>query len=101
MILSDKLEDLIRYRKKQKKFRVRFVKYKTKISLHWMYPMRIGRKKGWVTFRYRYDPVPYVHKRKRGRVFRHPHTLQEKRWNIAHAKEGIRVRGRRTKHNKP
>ncbi len=30
---------------------------------------------------YRYDPVPYVHKYKKGRTWRHPKTTQELRFN--------------------
>ncbi len=53
-----------------------------------------------IIYKYRFDPVPYIHKKKyhRGCVYRHPRTTQEKRWNIAHKDY---VRGKRHASNLP
>lgn len=47
---------------------------------------------------HRYDPVPRTGKGSYRGYFRHPKTIQEKRWNVAHEDY---VRGKRKKHNLP
>ena len=46
-------------------------------------------------FRYRYDPVPGIHKHKNGSYMRRMKTTQERRINCLHYSEGFHIRGKR------
>ena len=48
-----------------------------------------------IPFKYRYDPVPGVKKRKNGSYMRRMKTTQERRINCLHYLEGIHIRGKR------
>lgn len=64
------------------------MKYKQQLYTPTLYFFRIPMKKLKIWYKYRYDPVPYIHKytnRVRS-YYRHVRTTQELRWYYAHKK---------------
>jgi len=58
-----------------------------------------SRQSGWkrkYMFKYRIDPVPFTGHYKRGRLFRHIRTTQERRYNLSEEHKDY-VRGKRRK----